>query len=124
MFNKEKNPKRHLMICLFTAVTTLFLSAYLEHINYRFSIYTPHSWGFLKGYLDPIFIFLFVWGGWICAIPIGLALCFRLNLIIIICLWIFVTFSTATLHSLTSFKEISFTLLLKGNFVFSLIFVP
>lgn len=112
------------MICFAVAAITLSLGAYFEHINYRIGMYAPHSWGILKGLLDPILIIIFPWGGWIFLIPLLLALWFRLSLRIIFCLWIFTTLIMVIADAIISFPTVSIARLIRGVYVYTFIFGP
>ncbi len=114
------------VLCFVVAAITLLVGAYFEHINYRIgtSIYTPYSWGMLKGIFDPIFIVVFTWGVWICLIPILLASGFKLPLRTIVLLWIFITFSMATAKTIISFQDASVVILIEGVYLYTFIFGP
>lgn len=117
---KSKNT----ILCFLVAAITISLGAYFEFTHYRIGIYTPHSWGMIKGLLDPILIITFPWGGWIFLIPLLVALWFRLSMRTIFFLWIVTTLVMVIADSIISFHEISFIRLIKGVCIYTFIFGP
>lgn len=111
-------------LCFVIAAVTLSLGVYFENIHYKIGMYTPHSWGILKGLLDPILIITFPWGGWIFLAPLLLALWFKLSLRTIFFLWIFTTLIMAIADIIISFQDISIARLIRGIYIYTFIFGP
>ena len=110
--------------CFAVAAITLSLGAYFEYINYRIGMFAPHSWGLFKTILYPILVLVFPWGGWICLIPLLMALWFRLSVRIILCLWVVTTLTMVIADAVISFPHVSIAVLVRGAYVYTFIFGP
>ena len=119
ILNFEKSKMIPILIAAFTVSICLYMRAHEQALNVPAA---PLSWGLIKDLIDPFYVILFPWHGWVIFIPLCFAYLLHWHNASILILSAACAVIVGIIMTFISFETVTSTRLFKGILTYLMIF--